>query len=403
MPVRNKSKSSSRDTAPNVDNYPVADAREQELEFKPEENRSDPDIVKSPSDHKEYRYIQLENGISALLISDLFTARVEKSDSDMQVEEEGSGDDDGSENVSDDDSAEEPLEDVEEDEFGALVEGCSGSKRNSEKQSAAALCVGIGSFSDPDDLPGLAHFLEHMVFMGSERYPDENGFDAFLKKHGGSDNASTDCEHTIYQFDIQRKYFREALDRWAQFFIGPLMIQDTIDREVEAVDSEFHLAAPSDSSRKELLFGSLARPGHPMGKFFWGNAQTLKHTPKEKNIDTYARLKEFRKQHYSAHYMTLAVQSKETLDTLEDWVKELFTPIPNNGLPKPDFSDARDPFDESFNKLYRVVPVKKVHSLNITWALPPQRQYYRIKPLHYLSWLIGHEGKGSILSLLRTR
>lgn len=52
-----------------------------------------------------------------------------------------------------------------------------------------------------------------VVFMGSLKYPDENGFDAFLKKHGGSDNASTDCERTVFQFDVQRKYFKEALDR----------------------------------------------------------------------------------------------------------------------------------------------------------------------------------------------
>jgi len=50
--------------------------------------------------------------------------------------------------------------------------------------------------------------------MGSLKYPDENGFDAFLKKHGGSDNASTDCERTVFQFDVQRKYFKEALDRY---------------------------------------------------------------------------------------------------------------------------------------------------------------------------------------------
>uniref|UniRef100_UPI00398EE6D8 nardilysin-like n=1 Tax=Pristiophorus japonicus TaxID=55135 RepID=UPI00398EE6D8 len=407
MPVRNKSKSSSRDSGQNVDTSAAAAAagcsehehehEHEEEELNPEKSRSDPDIVKSPSDPKEYRCIKLENGLNVLLISDMPIAQETKYDSDMQIEEEESdGSDDSSENLSDDDSTGGSQDD--DDEF--VSESCN--KKNSEKQSAAALCVGIGSFSDPDDLPGLAHFLEHMVFMGSERYPDENGFDAFLKKHGGSDNASTDCEHTVFQFDIQRKYFKEALERWAQFFIGPLMIQDTIDREVEAVDSEFQLATPSDSSRKELLFGSLARPGHPMGKFFWGNAQTLKHTPKEKNIDTYARLKEFCKQHYSAHYMTLAVQSKESLETLEAWVREIFFQVPNNGLPKPDFSDFRDPFDTSaFNKLYRVVPVKKVHSLNITWALPPQKQYYRIKPLHYISWIIGHEGKGSILSLLR--
>ncbi|TNN40007.1 Nardilysin [Liparis tanakae] len=152
-------------------------------------------------------------------------------------------------------------------------------------QSAAALCVGVGSFSDPGDLPGLAHFLEHMVFMGSQKYPSENGFDSFLKRHGGSDNASTDCERTVFQFDVQRRSFKEALDRWAQFFISPLMIRDAIDREVEAVDSEFQLAKPSDSQRKEMLFGSLAKPGHPMGKFGWGNAKTLKHEPKKKKIN----------------------------------------------------------------------------------------------------------------------
>ncbi|TNM95254.1 hypothetical protein fugu_016337 [Takifugu bimaculatus] len=273
-----------------------------------------------------------------------------------------------------------------------------------DDNSAAALCVGVGSFSDPDDLPGLAHFLEHMVFMGSEKYPSENGFDAFLKKHGGSDNASTDCERTVFQFDVQRKSFKEALDRWAQFFICPLMIRDAIDREVEAVDSEYQLAKPSDSHRKEMLFGSLAKPGHPMGKFCWGNAETLKQEPKKKKINVYKRLRAFWKKYYSAHYMTLAVQSKEKLDTLEEWVREIFSKVPNNDLPKPDFSGMLDPFDTpAFNKLYRVVPVRKVHALNITWALPPQEKHYRVKPLHYISWLIGHEGTGSILSVLRKK
>uniref|UniRef100_A0A8C1M6F7 Nardilysin a (N-arginine dibasic convertase) n=1 Tax=Cyprinus carpio TaxID=7962 RepID=A0A8C1M6F7_CYPCA len=290
-----------------------------------------------------------------------------------------SGLDGKAEDEDDEDSEEEEEEaeaEVEEEE------GDSGEGTDEE----SALCIGVGSFSDPSDLPGLAHFLEHMVFMGSEKYPSENGFDAFLKKHGGSDNASTDCERTIFQFDVQRKHFKEALDRWAQFFICPLMIEDAIDREVEAVDSEYQLAKPSDSHRKEMLFGSLAKPNHPMSKFCWGNAQTLKTEPKEKNINVYKRLREFWKRYYSAHYMTLAVQSKESLDTLEEWVREIFSQVPNNGQLKPDFSDQLSPFETpAFNKLYRVYP----HLL--------------VKPLHYIAWLIGHEGTGSILSMLRRK
>ncbi|KAJ7400401.1 Nardilysin [Pitangus sulphuratus] len=276
------------------------------------------------------KYIKLQNGLCALLISDLnyldgapTSSEEEEEDNDDEEEsEEGSDEyddsgaeiEDGREGFDDEDCDEgdesedsngdnEDFNGSDDSELEELTEKEETRKRGcSEKQSAAALCVAVGSFSDPEDLPGLAHFLEHMVFMGSLKYPDENGFDAFLKKHGGGDNASTDCERTVFQFDVQRKYFKEALDRWAQFFIHPLMIRDAIDREVEAVDS--------------------------------GNADTLKHEPKMKNIDTYTRLREFWQRHYSAHYMTLVVQSK-------------------------------------------VVPVRKVHSLTITWALPPQEQYYR--------------------------
>ncbi|XP_064196993.1 nardilysin-like [Anguilla rostrata] len=378
-----------------------------------EDNLGDPKIIKSPSDPKQYRYIELANGLRVLLISDFSCvdgkAACDEDDSEEDGSEEEAGEEEAEEEEDSGEGTEEDEEECEEEQdsdFEELDEDGEGQKKKgkSEKQSAAALCVGVGSFSDPDDLPGLAHFLEHMVFMGSEKYPAENGFDAFLKKHGGSDNASTDCERTIFQFDVQRKRFREALDRWAQFFICPLMIKDAIDREVEAVDSEYQLAKPSDSHRKEMLFGSLARPGHPMGKFCWGNAQTLKHEPREKDIDTYERLQEFWERHYSAHYMTLAVQSRERLDTLEEWVREIFSKIPNNGLPKPGFSDQLDPFDTpAFNKLYLVVPVRKVHALTISWALPPQEKHYRVKPLHYISWLIGHEGTGSILSLLRKK
>ncbi|XP_008295939.1 nardilysin-like isoform X1 [Stegastes partitus] len=369
--------------------------------------RGDSEIIKSPSDPKKYRYIELSNGLRALLISDFSGTDgagggdpVDRRDEEEEEEEEEEDSGEGSEEDEEDKEEEE-----QDSDFGDLdEENTAKKKKSSEKQAAAALCISVGSFSDPDDLPGLAHFLEHMVFMGSEKYPAENGFDAFLKKHGGSDNASTDCERTIFQFDVQRKYFREALDRWAQFFICPLMIEDAIDREVEAVDSEYQLARPSDSHRKEMLFGSLAKPGHPMSKFCWGNAQTLKHEPREKQINTYQRLRDFWRRYYSAHYMTLAVQSKETLDTLEQWVREIFIKVPNNGEPRADFSHLQQPFDTpAFNKLYRVVPVRKVHALTISWAVPPQGRHYRVKPLHYISWLIGHEGSGSILSLLRKK
>ncbi|XP_061680733.1 LOW QUALITY PROTEIN: nardilysin-like [Syngnathoides biaculeatus] len=410
MPQTNKSVGAASASGPACaadQGEPPPSTRDLDTQRDAAEDRGDPEIVKSPNDPKKYRCIQLSNGLRALLISDLSVAdgKTQGGDgADRDDEEEDETDSgEGSEEDDEGDEAEgrdSDFTDEDEDEDGATKK----KKKSAEKQAAAALCVAVGSFSDPDQLPGLAHFLEHMVFMGSEKYPAENGFDAFLKKHGGSDNASTDCERTVFQFDVQKKHFREALDRWAQFFICPLMIEDAVDREVEAVDSEYQLARPSDSHRKEMLFGSLAVPGHPMSKFCWGNARTLKQEPRERGMDTYRHLRDFWTRFYSAHYMTLAVQSKETLDTLERWVREIFVHIPNNAEPPVDFSHLPRPFDTpAFNKLYRVVPVRKVHALSVSWALPPQGKHYRVKPLHYISWLIGHEGSGSILSALRRK
>lgn len=66
--------------------------------------------------------------------------------------------------------------------------------------------------SDPDDLPGLAHFCEHMLFLGTQKYPVENYYQKFLSEHGGSFNAATDSQDTKYFFDIAPEHLAEVLD-----------------------------------------------------------------------------------------------------------------------------------------------------------------------------------------------
>lgn len=101
---------------------------------------------------------------------------------EIEDEEEDGSDGDQESNETDEESDFEP-ESTESTEIDGG--GSKNSKKNSgkggERMAAAALCVNVGSFSDPGDLPGLAHFLEHMVFMGSKKFPEENAFDEYLK------------------------------------------------------------------------------------------------------------------------------------------------------------------------------------------------------------------------------
>ena len=128
------------------------------------------------------------------------------SDQDEDEMDEGEDDEGDEESMSEDESE----EDDEVDEGEGKKPGGGAKATTGLKKSAAGLCVHMGSFSDPCDVPGLAHFLEHMVFMGSDKYPDENSFDKFISLGGGFDNAHTDCETTVFYFDVQRKKFREG-------------------------------------------------------------------------------------------------------------------------------------------------------------------------------------------------
>ena len=102
--------------------------------------------------------------------------------------------------------------------------------------------------------------------------------------------------------------------------------------------------------------------------------------------------------------MTLVVQAQEPIDKLEKLVIECFSDVPNNGLPIESFSHLAEPFNTpDFHKVYKVAPMKNIFHVDLIWSLPPLMDKYRSKPLEYMSWIIGHEGKGSLISYLRKK
>ena len=269
-------------------------------------------------------------------------------------------------------------------------------------KAAAAMDVKVGTYSDPEKVQGLAHFLEHMLFLGTEKYPDENSYSAFLSANAGHSNAFTDTEDTNFFFDVGSEHLREALDRFAQFFIAPLFTESATERETNAVDSENAKNLQSDAWRLMQLNKSLARPDHPFSKFGTGNLETLSTGPKAESIDVREELLKFHRDHYSANRMALVVLGREPLETLSEWVLESFAAVQNTSLEKLCFPG--EPYGPSqLCKRLEVVPVKDMRVVEICWPLPPVQDLYRAKPTRYLSHLLGHEAGGSVLSLLKAR
>ena len=106
------------------------------------------------------------------------------------------------------------------------------------EKAAVALDVLVGHFSDPESVPGLAHFCEHMLFLGTKTYPKEGQYKESLTRWGGRSNAYTSQEHTNYKFDVVADHLEAAMDRFADFFKTPLFTESATERVMNAVDSE---------------------------------------------------------------------------------------------------------------------------------------------------------------------
>ncbi|XP_040164052.1 nardilysin-like isoform X2 [Anopheles arabiensis] len=364
---------------------------------------------RSFSDRKQYRSILLPNGLHALLIADstdLMVSRSKNYENFEQTTSSTSSDDEDSKGSEDNERLVNKVNvycDSDDDSDSSVNDSFITSEHEGEKLAAAALCVGVGSFSDPRHVQGLAHFLEHMIFMGSKKYPRENEYDSFISKCGGFDNAVTDLEETTFYFEIDEAHLDGALDRFASLFTEPLMLRDSVCRERDAVESEFQTNKNRFTPAREQLIASLGNDDHPISLFSWGNLKTLKNNISDDEL--YKELHKFQRQHYSAHRMHFAVQARMSLDELESLTVKHFSSIPSNQLPANNLSalfNEKNAFrDEFYRKLLIVKPVSDVCQLDITWCLPPSIKDYHVKPIDYISYIMGYEGKNSLTSYLR--
>lgn len=269
--------------------------------------------------------------------------------------------------------------------------------------------VAVGSQSDPPHLPGLAHFLEHMLFLGTKRYPNEESYKKFLSENGGYGNAYTAAENTNYHFAMVSKKgtakLKEGLDRFAQFFISPLFTESATERELNAVDSEHQRNMQSDGWRGRQVFRSCSNPDHPLSRFTTGSKETLWDKPTASGINVRDALIDFHNRYYSANLMSLCVVAPHELDTLQEWVVQLFSDIRNSNVPHPcdQFKHIPIRLDHQRGRRVYVETVNDVRRIDISWDLPSCIPFYRSMPNRLICNLISDEGKGSVLSLLKAR
>lgn len=260
-------------------------------------------------------------------------------------------------------------------------------------KSSASLVVGVGSYMDPQDRAGLAHFLEHMLFLGTEKYPDEADYSNYLRTNGGYNNAYTSGDHTNYHFEISHQAFEGAIDRFSQFFTAPLFSAEFTEREMNAVDSEFEMNLQNDNWRGQQMFRTMVREDHPENHFSIGNLETLTGIER-------AEFMAFFDRYYSAELMALSLTSNASLDQQEAWARQYFSVIRSGQHAEVDFT--ADLVRASLPPgIVLVEPVTDRRTLSLTFPTRGTRTLYRSKPDALVGFLLGYEGEGSLLSYLK--
>ena len=242
--------------------------------------------------------------------------------------------------------------------------------------------------------------------MGTATYPKENGWNAFLSNHGGSDNGETDAASTVFYFDVKHDHLKPALDRFGSFFSCPLLKWSGSKREVNAIDSEFQQAQQNDTCRVEQLISHCSDDGHVYRRFGWGNRKSLVEMPKADGTDVRGALQAFHRKYYSTNLMSLVILGKEPLDTLQQWAVSAFGDSPNHRIERPLATTDKLPIAPSRLPMWlRALPLVQSRMLGLVWYLPSQisRDHVKCKPCDLIGHLIGHEGSGSILSYLKKK
>lgn len=298
-----------------------------------------------------------------------------------------------------------PMGDQRTYQFATLPNGLKVVSVRDEKALTAAYSVSVkaGSYDDPDALPGLAHFVEHMVFLGSARFPEPSGYDDFVNANGGNLNAYTASEVTVFYTELRQDAAEEGMERFSDFLASPLFDPRYMEKEVHAVDSEHAKNVQDPSRRIYEVLNALAAPRSPVSRFRTGDLQTL--SKGTDSSDMRSELQGWFGKHYCPSRMSLATYGSESVGAQLARAARLFG---NLSAGSRTCQEARKTWDvpapyspNRMGKWVTVLGTQPQPQLIQAFPLPDLTKEFKSQPSKYIKYVLGYGGEKSLLTLLR--
>jgi insulysin len=261
------------------------------------------------------------------------------------------------------------------------------------KESGCSITVDAGCINDT--VPGIAHFLEHMLFLGSKTYPKENVFLKYVTENGGMVNAFTGSDITCYHFTCKNRFFQKGLEILSTMIYEPLLMDNAIDREINAVNAEHKKNMDMYHWKFLDLIKELSNPKHPFHNFSTGNTDTLQiNNIREKLVQFYETF-------YCTDKMKIVLYSDQSIENM----MTQFIPILNK-IPTKKSAYTVDPILDMYpietNKAVNIklyTPLYK-HKLCIVWQVPSDNVYPEYNMIQFIFFLLNNHAKNSLYSVL---
>ena len=264
-------------------------------------------------------------------------------------------------------------------------------------KSLSALVVPVGSLQDPSDHQGLAHYLEHMTLMGSQKYPQPDSLAEFLKMHGGSHNASTAPYRTAFYLEVENDALNGAVDRLADAIAAPLLDKKYAERERNAVNAELTMARTRDGMRMAQVSAETINPAHPASQFSGGNLDTLSDKPGSPVLDA---LHAFRDRWYSANLMKAVIYSNKPLPELASIAAATYGRVPNHDISKPEIT-VPVVTDAQKGIVIHYVPAMPRKVLRVEFRIDNNSAQFRSKTDELVTYMIGNRSPGTLSDWLQ--
>jgi predicted Zn-dependent peptidase len=136
--------------------------------------------------------------------------------------------------------------------------------------------IGAGSRYESDDVAGVSHFLEHMLFKGTKRRPTAREISEEIEGIGGIMNAGTDKELTVYWAKVGDHRFAATLDILADSLLNSLMDPQELEKEREVILEELAMTEDSPADMVNILIDEVVWPHQPLGRDTGGTPESVR-------------------------------------------------------------------------------------------------------------------------------